>query len=159
MHTLYATMYPKSDALVAIGQFQCKLKTLLASVLYLFYLICLFPDVLAWIWICLVVLVDFSYFCVRWSRMEAVAVCVWAMASTLSQWFRSLRVKLLQRYEHQPFVSCLAGLYGCQWKHYKRSQPEGCCCNKVRKQQHKSHFCSSQSHLFIIIGINESYCG
>uniref|UniRef100_A0A3B4FX59 Glycerophosphodiester phosphodiesterase domain-containing protein 5-like n=1 Tax=Pundamilia nyererei TaxID=303518 RepID=A0A3B4FX59_9CICH len=37
---------------------------------------------------------------------------------------------LLQRYEHQPFVSCLAGLYGCQWKHYKRSQPEGCCCNK-----------------------------
>uniref|UniRef100_A0A3Q4H6X0 Glycerophosphodiester phosphodiesterase domain containing 4b n=1 Tax=Neolamprologus brichardi TaxID=32507 RepID=A0A3Q4H6X0_NEOBR len=28
---------------------------------------------------------------------------------------------LLQRYEHQPFVSCLAGLYGCQWKHYKRS--------------------------------------
>uniref|UniRef100_A0A3Q2WR07 Glycerophosphodiester phosphodiesterase domain-containing protein 5-like n=1 Tax=Haplochromis burtoni TaxID=8153 RepID=A0A3Q2WR07_HAPBU len=53
------------------------------------------------------------------------------MASTLSQWFRSLRVKLLQRYEHQPFVSCLAGLYGCQWKHYKRSQPEGCCCNKL----------------------------
>uniref|UniRef100_A0A3Q4HBD5 Glycerophosphodiester phosphodiesterase domain containing 4b n=1 Tax=Neolamprologus brichardi TaxID=32507 RepID=A0A3Q4HBD5_NEOBR len=31
---------------------------------------------------------------------------------------------LLQRYEHQPFVSCLAGLYGCQWKHYKRSQPD-----------------------------------
>lgn len=53
------------------------------------------------------------------------------MASTLLQWFRSLRVKLLQRYEHQPFVSCLAGLYGCQWKHYKRSQPEGCCCNKL----------------------------
>lgn len=76
LHTLYATIHPKSDALVAIGQFQCKLKTLLASVLYLFYLICLFSDVLALIRICLVVLVDFFYFCVRWSRMEAVAVCV-----------------------------------------------------------------------------------
>lgn len=52
------------------------------------------------------------------------------MASTVSQWFRSLRVKLLQRYEHQPFVSCLAGLYGCQWRHNK-SRPEGSCCNKL----------------------------
>lgn len=76
LHTLYATIHPKSDALVAIGQFQCKLETLLASVLHLFYFICLFTDVLAVIRICLVVLVDFFYFCVHWSRMEAVAACV-----------------------------------------------------------------------------------
>uniref|UniRef100_A0A8B9KQ04 Uncharacterized protein n=1 Tax=Astyanax mexicanus TaxID=7994 RepID=A0A8B9KQ04_ASTMX len=31
-----------------------------------------------------------------------------------------VRRQLLQRYEHQPFVSCLAGLYGCQWRRYQR---------------------------------------
>uniref|UniRef100_H2L905 Glycerophosphodiester phosphodiesterase domain containing 4 n=1 Tax=Oryzias latipes TaxID=8090 RepID=H2L905_ORYLA len=37
------------------------------------------------------------------------------------------------RYEHQPFVSCLAGLYGCQWRRYQRAraQPGECCCSKV----------------------------
>ncbi|XP_054884057.1 glycerophosphodiester phosphodiesterase domain-containing protein 5 isoform X2 [Poeciliopsis prolifica] len=36
-------------------------------------------------------------------------------------------------YEHQPFVSCLAGLYGCQWRRYQRAraQPGECCCSKV----------------------------
>lgn len=53
------------------------------------------------------------------------------MASTLSQWLSRLRVKLLRRYEHQPFVSCLAGVYGCQWRRYERSQPGDCCCNKL----------------------------
>uniref|UniRef100_A0A8C1GHS8 Glycerophosphodiester phosphodiesterase domain containing 4a n=1 Tax=Cyprinus carpio TaxID=7962 RepID=A0A8C1GHS8_CYPCA len=33
-----------------------------------------------------------------------------------------VRRQLLQRYEHQPFVSCLAGLYGCQWRRYQRSK-------------------------------------
>ncbi|KAF0030639.1 hypothetical protein F2P81_017370 [Scophthalmus maximus] len=44
-----------------------------------------------------------------------------------------VRRQLLQRYEHQPFVSCLAGLYGCQWRRYQRarSQPGECCCSKV----------------------------
>uniref|UniRef100_A0A673GC36 Uncharacterized protein n=1 Tax=Sinocyclocheilus rhinocerous TaxID=307959 RepID=A0A673GC36_9TELE len=33
-----------------------------------------------------------------------------------------VRRQLLQRYEHQPFVSCLAGLYGCQWRRYQRAK-------------------------------------
>uniref|UniRef100_A0A671LN22 Glycerophosphodiester phosphodiesterase domain-containing protein 5-like n=1 Tax=Sinocyclocheilus anshuiensis TaxID=1608454 RepID=A0A671LN22_9TELE len=43
------------------------------------------------------------------------------------------RQRLLQRYEHQPFVSCLAGLYGCQWRRYQltHAQPGHCCCSKV----------------------------
>uniref|UniRef100_A0A8C9VTW6 Glycerophosphodiester phosphodiesterase domain containing 4 n=1 Tax=Scleropages formosus TaxID=113540 RepID=A0A8C9VTW6_SCLFO len=35
-----------------------------------------------------------------------------------------VRRRLLQRYEHQPLVSCLAGLYGCQWRRYQRSRLE-----------------------------------
>ncbi|KAJ8410798.1 hypothetical protein AAFF_G00187550 [Aldrovandia affinis] len=44
-----------------------------------------------------------------------------------------VRRQLLQRYEHQPFISCLAGLYGCQWKRYQRAraQPGECCCSKL----------------------------
>ncbi|KAJ8386621.1 hypothetical protein AAFF_G00168530 [Aldrovandia affinis] len=44
-----------------------------------------------------------------------------------------VRRQLLQRYEHQPFVSCLAGLYGCQWRRYQRARtpPGECCCNKM----------------------------
>uniref|UniRef100_A0A672LLK2 Glycerophosphodiester phosphodiesterase domain containing 4a n=1 Tax=Sinocyclocheilus grahami TaxID=75366 RepID=A0A672LLK2_SINGR len=34
------------------------------------------------------------------------------------------RQRLLQRYEHQPFVSCLAGLYGCQWRRYQITHPD-----------------------------------
>ncbi|KAM6969961.1 glycerophosphodiester phosphodiesterase domain-containing protein 5 [Aplochiton taeniatus] len=46
---------------------------------------------------------------------------------------RVVRRTLLQRYEHQPFVSCLSGIYGCQWRRYQRSrtQPGDCCCNKL----------------------------
>lgn len=45
-----------------------------------------------------------------------------------------VRRQLLQRYEHQPFVSCLGGLYGCQWRRYQRAktQPGECCCSRVR---------------------------
>ncbi|KAG6928712.1 glycerophosphodiester phosphodiesterase domain containing 4 [Chelydra serpentina] len=41
-----------------------------------------------------------------------------------------VRRHLLQRYEHQPFISCLAGLYSCQWKRYqrRRTEPGQCCC-------------------------------
>ncbi|XP_067389346.1 glycerophosphodiester phosphodiesterase domain-containing protein 4 [Emydura macquarii macquarii] len=41
-----------------------------------------------------------------------------------------VRRSLLQRYEHQPFISCLAGLYSCRWKRYqrRRSEPGRCCC-------------------------------
>ncbi|XP_023259950.1 glycerophosphodiester phosphodiesterase domain-containing protein 5-like [Seriola lalandi dorsalis] len=59
------------------------------------------------------------------------------MASTLSRLqfgrMRGLRAKLLRRYEHQPLVTCLAGLYGCRWRRYERSrtQPGDCCCNKL----------------------------
>ncbi|XP_018586233.2 glycerophosphodiester phosphodiesterase domain-containing protein 5-like [Scleropages formosus] len=44
-----------------------------------------------------------------------------------------VRRRLLQRYEHQPLVSCLAGLYGCQWRRYQRSRvpPGGSCCSKL----------------------------
>ncbi|KAM9169670.1 glycerophosphodiester phosphodiesterase domain-containing protein 4 [Pangshura tecta] len=41
-----------------------------------------------------------------------------------------VRRHLLQRYEHQPFISCLAGLYSCRWKRYqrRRTEPGKCCC-------------------------------
>ncbi|XP_050797306.1 glycerophosphodiester phosphodiesterase domain-containing protein 4 isoform X1 [Gopherus flavomarginatus] len=41
-----------------------------------------------------------------------------------------VRRRLLQRYEHQPFISCLAGLYSCRWKRYqrRRTEPGQCCC-------------------------------
>ncbi|XP_039393648.1 glycerophosphodiester phosphodiesterase domain-containing protein 4 [Mauremys reevesii] len=41
-----------------------------------------------------------------------------------------VRRHLLQRYEHQPFISCLAGLYSCRWKRYqrRRTEPGQCCC-------------------------------
>ncbi|XP_048837157.1 glycerophosphodiester phosphodiesterase domain-containing protein 5 [Brienomyrus brachyistius] len=44
-----------------------------------------------------------------------------------------VRRQLLQHYQHQPCVSCLAGLYGCQWKRYQRAraQPGECCCSKL----------------------------
>uniref|UniRef100_A0A8C3SNH2 Glycerophosphodiester phosphodiesterase domain containing 4 n=1 Tax=Chelydra serpentina TaxID=8475 RepID=A0A8C3SNH2_CHESE len=44
-----------------------------------------------------------------------------------------VRRHLLQRYEHQPFISCLAGLYSCQWKRYqrRRTEPGQCCCKMV----------------------------
>uniref|UniRef100_A0A8U7MHF7 Uncharacterized protein n=1 Tax=Corvus moneduloides TaxID=1196302 RepID=A0A8U7MHF7_CORMO len=42
-----------------------------------------------------------------------------------------VRRRLLQRYEHQPFVSCLAGFYSCRWRRYQRerTEPGKCCCN------------------------------
>ncbi|XP_062861178.1 glycerophosphodiester phosphodiesterase domain-containing protein 5 isoform X2 [Trichomycterus rosablanca] len=44
-----------------------------------------------------------------------------------------IRRQLLQRYEHQPFVSCLAGLYGCQWRRYQRAKAQSgeCCCSRL----------------------------
>ncbi|CAM5073124.1 unnamed protein product [Natator depressus] len=41
-----------------------------------------------------------------------------------------VRRHLLQRYEHQPFISCLAGLYSCRWKRYqrRRTEPGKFCC-------------------------------
>uniref|UniRef100_A0A3P8ST56 Glycerophosphodiester phosphodiesterase domain containing 4b n=1 Tax=Amphiprion percula TaxID=161767 RepID=A0A3P8ST56_AMPPE len=55
------------------------------------------------------------------------------MASTLSRQLRRFRAKLLQRYEHRPFVSCLSGLYSCQWRRRERNnaEPGDCCCNKL----------------------------
>ncbi|NXT24441.1 GDPD5 protein, partial [Syrrhaptes paradoxus] len=45
-----------------------------------------------------------------------------------------VRQRLLQRYEHQPFISCLAGFYSCRWKRYQRSKIEpGKCCCKTRE--------------------------
>ncbi|XP_005161302.1 glycerophosphodiester phosphodiesterase domain-containing protein 5 isoform X2 [Danio rerio] len=42
------------------------------------------------------------------------------------------RQMLLQRYQHQPLVCCLAGLYGCQWRRYQQTltQPGHCCRSK-----------------------------
>lgn len=44
-----------------------------------------------------------------------------------------VRQRLLQRYEHEPFVSCLAGLYGCQWRRNQRTRAQHghWCCSKV----------------------------
>ncbi|XP_047463208.1 glycerophosphodiester phosphodiesterase domain-containing protein 5-like [Mugil cephalus] len=55
------------------------------------------------------------------------------MESTLSQRLHGLCARVLRRYEHRPFVLCLAGLYGCQWRRYERrgAQPGDCCCNKL----------------------------
>ncbi|XP_022074701.2 glycerophosphodiester phosphodiesterase domain-containing protein 5-like [Acanthochromis polyacanthus] len=55
------------------------------------------------------------------------------MASTLSLQLRGFRAKLLRRYEHRPFVWCLSGLYGCQWRRSQRNnaEPGDCCCNKL----------------------------
>ncbi|NXG62410.1 GDPD5 protein, partial [Hemiprocne comata] len=45
-----------------------------------------------------------------------------------------VRRRLLQRYEHQPFISCLAGFYSCRWKRYQRERTEpGKCCCKMRE--------------------------
>ncbi|XP_026170316.1 glycerophosphodiester phosphodiesterase domain-containing protein 5 [Mastacembelus armatus] len=63
---------------------------------------------------------------------EAVAECIPVTRLKLGK-LKVVRRQLLQRYEHQPFVSCLAGLYGCQWRRYQRAraQPGECCCSKV----------------------------
>ncbi|KFQ87996.1 Glycerophosphodiester phosphodiesterase domain-containing protein 5, partial [Phoenicopterus ruber ruber] len=46
-----------------------------------------------------------------------------------------VRRHLLQRYEHQPFISCLAGFYSCRWKRYQRRRTEpGKCCCKTRER-------------------------
>uniref|UniRef100_A0A665TVC8 Glycerophosphodiester phosphodiesterase domain containing 4b n=1 Tax=Echeneis naucrates TaxID=173247 RepID=A0A665TVC8_ECHNA len=76
------------------------------------------------------------------------------MASTLSRLqlgqTRGLRAKLLRRYEHQPLVSCLAGLYGCRWRRYERScaQPGDCCCNKVSQNPPLDTSGSGSVHLY-----------
>ncbi|NXH36699.1 GDPD5 protein, partial [Myiagra hebetior] len=46
-----------------------------------------------------------------------------------------VRRRLLQRYEHQPFISCLAGFYSCRWKRYQRerTEPGKCCCSMVNE--------------------------
>jgi len=46
-----------------------------------------------------------------------------------------VRRRLLQRYEHQPFISCLAGFYSCRWKRYQRirTEPGKCCCKTVNE--------------------------
>ncbi|NXC58176.1 GDPD5 protein, partial [Aleadryas rufinucha] len=47
-----------------------------------------------------------------------------------------VRRRLLQRYEHQPFISCLAGFYSCRWRRYQRerTEPGKCCCNMVNRE-------------------------
>lgn len=44
-----------------------------------------------------------------------------------------LQGKLLRRYDHQPLVACLSGLYGCRWRRWERSRtrPGDCCCDKL----------------------------
>ncbi|XP_019903611.2 glycerophosphodiester phosphodiesterase domain-containing protein 5 isoform X2 [Esox lucius] len=61
---------------------------------------------------------------------------------------RVVRRRLLQHYEHQPFVSCLAGLYGCQWRRYQRTRatPGDCCCSKVE--------CASLLLLIVTFGLS-----
>ncbi|XP_054829090.1 glycerophosphodiester phosphodiesterase domain-containing protein 5-like isoform X2 [Eublepharis macularius] len=43
-----------------------------------------------------------------------------------------VRQHLLQHYEHQPLISCLAGLYSCRWRRYQRQkiEPGDWCCTK-----------------------------
>lgn len=96
-----------------------------------------------------------AYLCFRCVFEEderCVRVYVWAMAppaSTPVSWLKlgqlhGVRDKLLRRYEHPLFVSCLAGLYSCQWRRYQRSRarPGDCCCSKVSTHsQRGSHSC------------------
>lgn len=92
--------------------------------------------------------------CVRSSRLSAPGCSMqgsgWRMGRSpvsLSRLklgkLKVVRRQLLQRYEHQPFVSCLAGLYGCQWRRYQRAkaQPGECCCSRVRSLIHYSFHC------------------
>ncbi|OWK54564.1 Glycerophosphodiester phosphodiesterase domain-containing protein 5 [Lonchura striata] len=55
-----------------------------------------------------------------------------------------VRRSLLQRYEHQPFISCLAGFYSCRWKRYQRekTEPGKCCCNMVSEIKVSRDFCT-----------------
>ncbi|XP_029923336.1 glycerophosphodiester phosphodiesterase domain-containing protein 5-like [Myripristis murdjan] len=66
------------------------------------------------------------------THVSAVGECLPITRLKLGK-LKVVRRQLLQRYEHQPFVSCLAGLYGCQWRRYQRAraQPGECCCSKV----------------------------
>ncbi|KAM9321600.1 glycerophosphodiester phosphodiesterase domain-containing protein 4 [Gastrophryne carolinensis] len=46
-----------------------------------------------------------------------------------------VRRRLLQHYEHQPFISLLAGLFSCRWKRYQRQKTEpGQCCCKTKER-------------------------
>lgn len=55
------------------------------------------------------------------------------MASSFSERLSGLRAKLLRRYEHGPFVTCLLGLYGCRWRRNEKSggHPGECCSSKL----------------------------
>uniref|UniRef100_A0A8C3MHD6 Uncharacterized protein n=1 Tax=Geospiza parvula TaxID=87175 RepID=A0A8C3MHD6_GEOPR len=57
-----------------------------------------------------------------------------------------VRRRLLQQYEQQHFVSCLAGFYSCRWKRYQRerTEPGKCCCNLVSQLKVSTHldFCT-----------------
>uniref|UniRef100_A0A8C3R8J9 Glycerophosphodiester phosphodiesterase domain containing 4 n=1 Tax=Cyanoderma ruficeps TaxID=181631 RepID=A0A8C3R8J9_9PASS len=61
-----------------------------------------------------------------------------------------VRRSLLQRYEHQPFISCLAGFYSCRWKRYqrKRTEPGKCCCSMVKELKISTDldFCTGAGH-------------
>ncbi|NXA10858.1 GDPD5 protein, partial [Sapayoa aenigma] len=64
-----------------------------------------------------------------------------------------VRRHLLQRYEHQPFISCLAGFYSCRWKRYQRqrTEPGKCCCKMVNQLKTSTDmaFCFSLVFLYM----------
>ncbi|NXX49097.1 GDPD5 protein, partial [Tricholaema leucomelas] len=62
-----------------------------------------------------------------------------------------VRRRLLQRYEHQPFISCLAGFYSCRWKRYQRrkTEPGKCCCKTVKELRASRAFCFSLVFLYM----------
>uniref|UniRef100_A0A663EPQ2 Glycerophosphodiester phosphodiesterase domain containing 4 n=1 Tax=Aquila chrysaetos chrysaetos TaxID=223781 RepID=A0A663EPQ2_AQUCH len=61
-----------------------------------------------------------------------------------------VRRRLLQRYEHQPFISCLAGFYSCRWKRYqrRRTEPGKCCCKMVNYLGSWSHISPPTPEVF-----------
>ncbi|KFP14556.1 Glycerophosphodiester phosphodiesterase domain-containing protein 5, partial [Egretta garzetta] len=66
-----------------------------------------------------------------------------------------VRRRLLQRYEHQPFISCLAGFYSCRWKRYQRgrTEPGKCCCKTVNQLKTRTDivFCVGTAFCFSLV--------
>lgn len=67
-----------------------------------------------------------------------------------------VRRRLLQRYEHQPFISCLAGFYSCRWRRYQRerTEPGKCCCSMVSELKGSTDldFCTGTGHSMLTRG-------
>lgn len=69
----------------------------------------------------------------RWDKATQMEASSTSLKRLKFGKLKVVRRRLLQRYEHQPFISCLAGFYSCRWKRYqrRRTEPGKCCCKTV----------------------------